>query len=78
MAGNRGDAVSSDTLVKKRAQQLRSELFTFGGLELTRSILAEFLKLCEVRLLLPETTRQAQKEMADSMTTRELLKAASE
>lgn len=67
---------TTDSLVKKRSQQLRSELFTYGGMELTRSILREFLKLSEVRLLLPEHTRQAQKEAADSQTARELLQAA--
>lgn len=64
-------------LAKKRAQQLRGELFTYGGLELTRSILRELLKLFEVRLLLPESTRAAQKEAADSQQpARELLHAA--
>lgn len=77
MAGRRSGEASSDALVKIRAQHLRSELFAFDRQELTRCILVEFLKLCEVRLLLPQTTRQAQKEMVDSKTHRERLKAAS-
>mmetsp|Transcript_25121 Transcript_25121/g.84672 ORF Transcript_25121/g.84672 Transcript_25121/m.84672 type:complete len:446 (+) Transcript_25121:833-2170(+) len=67
----------SRSLAVKRAQQLRRELFTYGGLELTRSTLAEFLNLCEVKLLLPERTRKARQEMTDSKTARELLEAAS-
>ena len=71
------DSSVGEALVKKRAQQLRGELFTFGGLELTRAILAQFLSLPEVKLLLPEATRQAQQEAADSKTAIALLEAAS-
>ena len=67
----------SEPLTKKRAQQLRTELFTYGGLELTRGVLAQFFILPEVKLLLPEATRQAQQEVTDSKTARMLLQAAS-
>ena len=67
----------SAALTKKRAQQLRSQLLTYGGLELTRGVMAQFLTLPEVKLLLPEATRQAQQEVTDSKTARMLLEAAS-
>lgn len=66
----------SEAIVKKRAQQLRAELFTYGGLELTRRILADFLNLCEVRLILPEHTREAIQVAKDAKTAFELLGAA--
>ena len=69
---------SSAALAKKRAQQLRSELFTFGGLELTRQVLNSFYNLPEVKLLLPEKVKQARKEAADAKTARVLLQTASE
>ena len=69
---------SSATLAKKRAQQLRSELFTFGGLELTRQVLNSFLNLREVTLLLPEKVKTARQEAADAKTARVLLETASE
>ena len=59
---------SSDALAKKRAQQLRSKLFSFGGIELTRSVLNKFLKQCEVRMLLPHLVKKAQREAAEAAT----------
>ena len=35
----------SSALADKRVQQLQAELFTYGGLELTKSIVAKFLQL---------------------------------
>lgn len=64
-----------DSLAKERAQQLRRELFTYGGLELTRQVL-KFLHLCEVLLLLPENTRQALQTATDAKTARDLLSSA--
>ena len=72
------DTHVSDALAKKRAQQLRGELFTFGGLELTRQVLDSFLNMSEVKLLLPEKVKKARKEAADAKTARALLEAASE
>lgn len=77
VAGAVEGSSGSEALMKKRAQDLRSELFTYGGLELTRGILSQFLTLPEVKLLLPESTRQAQQEVTDSKTARALLDAAS-
>lgn len=71
------NSISSEALAKKRAQQLRNELFTFGGLELTRHVLASFLDLSEVKLLLPERVKQARMDAADAKTARLLLEAAS-
>ena len=74
------DSGGSAALVYKRAQQLRTELFSYGGLEVTRSILKqfEFLSICEVKLILPESTKKAQQEVMDSKTARTLLEAASQ
>ena len=69
---------SSAALAKKRAQQLRGDLFTFGGLELTRQVLHSFLNMSEVKLLLPEKVKKARKEAADAKTARVLLETASE
>ena len=57
-------STGSKALIDKRAQ-LRAELFNFGGLELTRSILTRYLELPEVALLLPEHARQSRKEAAE-------------
>ena len=44
-----GDTVK-DALVKKRAQEVRSLLFTFGGFNQTKAIAEQFLSLPDVSL----------------------------
>ena len=70
------DSGFSVALSKKRAQHLRAELFTYGGLELTKSVIMHFLHLPEVKLLLPESAKQAQQEVTDSKTARTLLEVS--
>ena len=70
------DSGGSAALARKRSQQLRKELFTFGGLELTKSALMHFLHLPEVKLLLPESAKKAQQEVTDSKTARILLEVS--
>lgn len=70
------DSGFSVALSKKRAQHLRAELFTYGGLELTKSVIMDFLHLPEVKLLLPESAKQAQQEVTDSKTARTLLEVS--
>lgn len=67
---------TSTATVKKRAQELRTTLFSFGGLSLTKGILAHFLNLPEVRLLLPDEFQKQQADATDAATARQLLSAA--
>ena len=59
-----------------RADELRSLLFTFGGLNTTKSILQSFLDMREVKLLLDEKFFKAKEEMADAKTATAMLHAA--
>ena len=54
-----GDAVQESS-VKKRAQEVRSLLFTFGGFNQTKAIAEQFLSLPEVSLVLskPKQTKK--------------------
>ena len=58
-----GDTVK-DALVKKRAQEVRSLLFTFGGFNQTKAIAEQFLSLPDVSLVLSKPT-QSRKQVAD-------------
>ena len=64
------------TGAKGRARELRNTLFTFGGLALTKDIVARFLCAPEVRLLLPEEFQKKQQRAKDAEVERRLLEAA--
>jgi hypothetical protein len=64
------------TGAKGRALELRGTAFTFGGLALTRDIIARFLRAPEVRLLLPEEFQKKQQRAKDSEVEKRLLEAA--
>ena len=55
-----GDAVKEPS-VKKRAQEIRSLIFTFGGFNQTQAIVNQFISLPEVSILLakPKQTKRA-------------------
>lgn len=72
-----GSSGGSAALVDKRVQQLQSELFTYGGFELTKSLLSRFLNLPSIKMLLPESLRSAKREAAEAKTAVALLQAAS-
>ena len=59
-----------------RSRELRDTTFTFGGLALTRDIVARFLRAPEVRLLLPEEFQKKQQRTNDAEVERRLLDAA--
>ena len=64
------------TGAKGRARELRDTTFTFGGLALTKDIVARFLRAPEVRLLLPEEFQQKQQRAKDAEVEKRLLEAA--
>eukprot|EP00966_Prymnesium_polylepis_P208463 4829668-Prymnesium_polylepis.1 len=64
------------TGAKGRARELRGTLFSFGGLALTKDIVARFLRAPEVRLLLPEEFQKQQKRAKDAEVEKRLLEAA--
>ena len=55
-----GDTIKEPT-VQKRAQEIRSLVFSFGGFNLTQAIVKQFLNLPEVSILMakPKQTKQA-------------------
>ena len=55
-----GEEAREDGLAKKRVGALRDAAFSFGGLSLSRRLLARFLEMPEVRLLLPDVLREKQ------------------
>ena len=57
-----GDTVK-DALVKKRAQEVRSLLFTFGAFNQTKAIAEQFLSLPDVSLVLSKP-KQSRKQVA--------------
>ena len=61
-------------LAQKRAGELRDVAFSFGGLELTRKIVARFMVMPEVRPLLPGHLQK--RRAADEETRDELLDTA--
>ena len=61
-----GDA-AKDGLVKKRAQELRTLLFTFGSFNQTRAICEQFISLPEVSIALGKP-KQTRKQVADAQT----------
>ena len=61
---------------KERAGELRSLLFTFGGLNLTKAVLERFLGMKEVKLLLDDDFLKTRAEVADAKTATALLQAA--
>ena len=64
------------TGAKGRARELRGTLFTFGGLALTKDIVARFLRAPEVRMLLPEEFQKTQQRAKDAEVEKRLLEAA--
>ena len=63
-------------LASKRSRELRDFVFSFGGLSLTRQILAMLLDMREIKLLLPDELQQRQRDADDGETAREVLRAA--
>ena len=61
-----------------RADELRELLFTFGGLNTTRSVLDKFISLPEVKRLLDEDFLKSRQELADAQTATAMLVAAKE
>ena len=62
---NAGDAVK-EPLVKKRAQEMRSLVFTFGGFNQTQAIVKQFISLPEVSILLAKP-KQTKREVSASL-----------
>ena len=60
-------AAAKDGLVRKRAQELRSQLFTFGSFNQTKAICEQFLSLPEVALVLGKP-KQTRRQVADAQT----------
>ena len=60
-------AAAKDGLVKKRAQELRSQLFMFGSFNQTKSICERFITLPEVALVLGKP-KQTRRQVADAQT----------
>ena len=65
-----------DALARRRAIELRDFTFSFGGLSLTRQVLARLLEMREVKLLLPEQLQERQSRAKDEETAQLLLRAA--
>ena len=61
-----GDA-AKDGLVKKRAQELRTLLFTFGSFNQTKAICEQFVSLPEVSIALGKP-KQTRRQVADAQT----------
>jgi uncharacterized FlaG/YvyC family protein len=64
------------TGAKGRARELVGTTFTFGGLALTKDIVARFLRSPEVRLLLPEEFQKKKQRAKDAEVEKRLLEAA--
>jgi hypothetical protein len=62
--------------ITERARELREVLFSFGGLQLTKSALARFLEMPKVKLLLPDAVKQTQMEIANTKTATLMLETA--
>lgn len=71
-----GGAAAGTDLTRLRAGELRSQLFTYGSLNLTKAVLARFLDMKEVKLLLDEDFQKSRQELADAKTATAMLKAA--
>lgn len=65
-----------NTGARGRSKELRDATFSFGGLALTKDIVARFLRSPEVRLLLPEEFQQKKVRAKDLEVERRLLGAA--
>lgn len=63
-------------VARQRVLELRDFVFSFGGLSLTRQILARLLNMREIKLLLPDELQQRQRDADDGETAREVLRAA--
>lgn len=64
------------TGARGRTKELCDLVFTFGGLALTKDIVARFLRTPEVRLLLPEELQQKRLRAKDALVEARLLEAA--
>ena len=67
---------SGESSILKRAKEMRSLLFTFGGLSTTKAVIQKFLTLGEVQRLLDEDFGKSRQEVIDAETATELLLAA--
>lgn len=65
-----------DALARQRVRELRDVAFSFGGLSLSRRVIARFLGMPEVKLLLPEWVQKEQRNTADAETSKLLLDTA--
>lgn len=68
MTGNRS--------ILGRAEELRTLLFTFGGLNLTRAVLDKFLSMPEVKRLLDKDYTKSREDLTDAKTATAMLQAA--
>jgi hypothetical protein len=67
---------TGDRSVLGRAEEMRSLLFTFGGLSTTKATLQKFLQMGEVQRLLSDEFTKTRQEVIDAETATELLLAA--
>jgi hypothetical protein len=65
-----------DRSILGRAEEMRSLLFTFGGLSTTKAALQKFLQMGEVQRLLSDEFSKTRQEVIDAETATELLLAA--